>query len=55
MENELARELKAGKSVSVKIDIDYPLGDSVRPNRFLVTATLIFNGKKEVRSYPFTQ
>ena len=55
MENELARELKAGKSVSVKIDIDYPLGNSVRPNRFLVTATLIFNGKKEVRSYPFTQ
>ena len=43
MENELARELKAGKSVSVKIDIDYPLGDSVRPNRFKVVATI--NGK----------
>lgn len=43
MENELARELKAGKSASVKIDIDYPLGDSVRPNRFKVVATI--NGK----------
>ncbi|WP_346962660.1 DNA/RNA non-specific endonuclease [Moraxella catarrhalis] len=43
MENELARELKAGKSVSVKIDIDYPLGNSVRPNRFKVVATI--NGK----------
>ena len=43
MENELARELKVGKSVSVKIDIGYPLGDSVRPNRFKVVATI--NGK----------
>lgn len=55
MENELARELNAGKSVSIKIDIGYPQGNSARPNQFLVTATLIFNGKKEVRSYPFSQ
>lgn len=55
MENEFARELKAGKSVSVKIDVGYPKGNSVRPNKFLVTATFISNGKKEIKSYPFSQ
>jgi hypothetical protein len=38
MENELRRELEAGKSVSVKIKLEYPTGPGVRPAQFKVAA-----------------
>ncbi|UNU73348.1 DNA/RNA non-specific endonuclease [Moraxella nasovis] len=54
MENELVRELKAGKKVTIKIDVSYP-ATSTRPNRFYVTATISHNGETEVRRFPFSQ
>ena len=43
--------LKAGKSVSVKIDVGYPAGGGLRPSSFNVTA--VVDG--EVIPYRFTQ
>lgn len=40
MERELMNALKAGKSVSVKIDVGYPAGGGLRPSGFKVTATI---------------
>src|SRR5690606_13283973 len=40
MERQLANELKAGKAVSVKIDVSYPNSSSGRPNEFNVTAVI---------------
>ncbi|THF59460.1 hypothetical protein E6O51_15840 [Pseudothauera rhizosphaerae] len=40
MENELRDALKAGKEVSVKIEVGYPVGSGVRPNEFKVFATV---------------
>lgn len=51
MENELARELNAGKSVSVKINVGYPQGNSVRLNKFIVSANI--NG--EIKKFAFDQ
>ena len=51
MERELMDALKAGKSVSVKIDVGYPAGGGLRPSSFNVTA--VVDG--EVIPYRFTQ
>lgn len=40
MERYFAQELKAGKEVSVKIDVGYPAGGGVRPNQFTVVADI---------------
>lgn len=40
MELQLANELKAGKSVNIKIDVGYSNSSSVRPNEFNVTAVI---------------
>lgn len=55
MENSLRSELEAGKTVSIKIDVGYANGNSSRPSRFLVTATITSKGKSETRSFPFSQ
>ncbi|VEG13897.1 hypothetical protein [Moraxella cuniculi] len=36
MENELVCHLKAGKSVSIRIEISYPNDKTVQPNQFKV-------------------
>ncbi|MCC3307669.1 DNA/RNA non-specific endonuclease [Psychrobacter sanguinis] len=36
MENEVRNEFKAGKSVSIKIDLDYANSSSSRPSKFIV-------------------
>jgi filamentous hemagglutinin len=51
MENELRDALKAGKDVSVKIDVGYPATGGKRPNNFFVTATI--DGK--IKEFPFKQ
>lgn len=51
MENSLRDELKAGKSVSVKVEVKYPPGDGVRPSEFRVLATI--DGK--LVPFKFTQ
>ena len=51
MERYLDSELKAGKTVNVKIEIGYPPGGGVRPNSFFVTATI--DGK--IKEFPFKQ
>jgi filamentous hemagglutinin len=51
MENLLRKELEAGKTVTVKIDVSYPLGGGVRPNAFNVIA--IIDGKPT--PFRFTQ
>jgi filamentous hemagglutinin len=51
MEKQLADALKAGKNVSIKIDVGYPAGPYVRPNKFNVTA--IING--EPKTFRFSQ
>ena len=51
MENELRNALKDGKSVSVKIDVGYPAGEGVRPDKFFVQATI--DGK--IKEFPFRQ
>ena len=48
-ENELAREVKAGKEVFVKIDVVYD-GDSRRPSNIVVTYTI--DGETSVRIFP---
>jgi filamentous hemagglutinin len=40
MENSLRKELEAGKSVTVKIDVGYPSDAGVRPDKFFVIATI---------------
>ena len=40
MENEFRDALKAGKTVTVKIDVGYPAEGAVRPNEFFVTAII---------------
>jgi hypothetical protein len=40
MENELCNALRDGKSVSVKIDVGYPVGSRARPNEFQVFANI---------------
>jgi filamentous hemagglutinin len=50
MEKQLADALKAGKNVSIKIDVGYA-GNSARPSQFNVTATI--NGKSS--RFKFTQ
>jgi len=52
MENSLKKEVEAGKSVSVKIDVGYPVGGGVRPNEFRVEVTI--DGKKQPAK-PFYQ
>lgn len=51
MENELREALKAGKDVSVKIDVGYPPGGGVRPNEFKVN--VLVNGKRQ--EFKFSQ
>ncbi|PIE46581.1 MAG: hypothetical protein CSA42_07765 [Gammaproteobacteria bacterium] len=51
MEDHLRKELKAGKTVSVKIDVGYPNGNTKRPNKFFVTATI----DGVIKTYPFRQ
>jgi filamentous hemagglutinin len=51
MENLLRKELEAGKTVTVKIDVGYPPGGGARPNTFNVIATI--NGKPT--PFRFTQ
>jgi len=51
MENYLRKELEAGKTVSIKIDVGYSAGGGVRPNNFTVNA--IIDGEK--REFKFTQ
>ncbi len=51
MENFLRNELKAGKSVTVKIDVGYPASGGVRPSEFTVVAYI--NGKP--RPFEFKQ
>lgn len=51
MENQLRAELAAGKNVSVKIDVGYPAGGGVRPDSFVVEATV--DGRKRI--YEFAQ
>nr|WP_269117294.1 DNA/RNA non-specific endonuclease [Psychrobacter sp. Ps6] len=36
MENEVRDQLKAGKSVSMKMDVDYANSSSSRPSKFIV-------------------
>jgi filamentous hemagglutinin len=55
MEKQLADALKAGKSVSVKVDVGYPAGGGLRPNQFNVTATIIENGIPVIKRFPFKQ
>ena len=55
MERELMNALKAGKSVSVKVDVGYPAGGGLRPNQFNVTATIIENGIPVIKRFPFKQ
>ena len=40
MERFFAQELKAGKEITVKIDVGYPTGGGVRPNEFRVVANV---------------
>lgn len=40
MENSLRKDLEAGKSVSVKVEVKYPPSDGVRPSEFRVLATI---------------
>lgn len=49
MENELRDALKAGKEVSVKIELGYPAGGSVRPSKFVVTAYV--DGERIVKRF----
>lgn len=51
MEAFLKKEIDAGKTVSMKIDVGYPPGDGGRPNAFLVTATI--DGIE--KEFPFRQ
>lgn len=54
MERKLVEELKSGKSVSVKIEVSYPV-DGIRPQEFKVTA-LIGDGTTNIeRKFTFTQ
>jgi hypothetical protein len=39
MENELRAAVKAGQSVTVKIEVGYPAG-SLRPSEFKIVATI---------------
>ncbi|MBT9160803.1 MAG: ESAT-6 secretion machinery protein EssD [Dehalococcoidia bacterium] len=45
MENFLRNELRAGKSVTVKIDVGYPPGGGGRPSEFVVSIAI--NGKPQ--------
>jgi len=47
MENSLKKEVEAGKSVSVKIDVGYPSGGGVRPSSFTVNYTI--DGGKPIK------
>ncbi|WP_234265185.1 DNA/RNA non-specific endonuclease [Hydrogenophaga sp. NFH-34] len=49
MENELAGYLKEGKNVNVKIEVEYPAGGGVRPNKFEVTINV--DGESVVREF----
>jgi filamentous hemagglutinin len=49
MENFLRKELEAGRSVSVRIDVGYPPGGGARPSTFKVTANVDGN----VKEFPF--
>lgn len=40
MENSIRKELEAGKSVSVRIEVSYPNGNTTRPDKFVVTPTI---------------
>src|SRR5690606_17557930 len=51
MENSLRKELVAGRSVTVNIEVGYPPSGGARPNTFFVTA--IVDG--EPRYFPFEQ
>lgn len=52
MENTIRKELEAGKSVSVKIEVGYPSGNTTRPDKFVVTPTI--NGIPQ-RPFEFQQ
>lgn len=49
MENPLRQALKDGKSVSVKIDVGYPVSGGVRPSSFEVTT--VIDGKEILRRF----
>lgn len=51
MERELAGHLKAGKTVSVKIEVGYPPSGGGRPSEFAVVAYI--NGK--AKAFEFKQ
>jgi filamentous hemagglutinin len=52
MEAYLKTEIDAGKTVSMKIDVIYPVGGGVRPSEFRVVATI---GGRNVVYPPFRQ
>lgn len=51
MENYLRGQLQAGKNVSMKIEVGYPVSGGVMSDGFTVTATI--NGK--IKVFPFKQ
>jgi DNA/RNA non-specific endonuclease. len=51
MENTLRREMEAGKTVTVKIDVSYPPAGGVRPSTF----TVIANVDGKIIPYRFNQ
>lgn len=51
MERELGKYLDEGKSVSIKVDVSYPSGETVTPNALRVSAWL--DGVLE--AYPLIQ
>lgn len=51
MENSLRKDLEAGKSVSVKVEVKYPPGDGIRPSEFKVYAMI----DGELKQFTFVQ
>ncbi|NBI36336.1 hypothetical protein FUT69_03715 [Xylella taiwanensis] len=49
MEQQFNQALQDGKSVSVKIDLGYPATGGVRPNKFVVEATI--DGEKILKEF----
>lgn len=49
MENYLRKELEAGKTVSIKIDVGYSAGGGVRPDSFIVNAMI--DGKPWIKEF----
>ena len=49
MENYLRKELEAGKTVSIKIEVGYSAGGGVRPDSFIVNAMI--DGKPWIKEF----